>query len=1312
MRRFLKLAAILIPVLVLVAVVSLLLYLRSDGFRETLRQRVVQELEQRFALRAELDSIRVEWTGTAVRLEGLRLWDSQYPAPEPAIDLPAARVDFSIVSFVSPKATLDDLELDGLVVRVLEDPNDRLNLMNMFRREGGPPPDLGKLIGLGIRRWRLEGGLLIFRDQPLRLASSEGGLELNVRFYPERNRYAGVLQLSGVEFEAGALELSPMELEVKFELLPNSIELPSVIASTPALRAEQSGAILDLSDFRYTFDGRVVAQPALIDRPPLSREFSSGEFTARGTFSGTGGDFRYQGQLDSDAFQWRDFRFRDFSGRVRVDGESLVAEQTRFQFEGGRVQAEGELHWDEPGTSRFRLQGNGFQLARLAPFLQSPELQARGTARATAEVVWPGLDFGRLAGEGSASWTGDWVLPRPPLTPAVFPFEGAAGFQLAADGVGLQGGTLETLDCTVAFTGRVGLDGELNLDATLRAEQGGRLIEFASLSPVWPEALRPGPLPALEGVLAEVTVSSGAGPLVVAGNARAGQVSLEGRQLGSAAGDFRLESGQRFTLENFRLRGDPHSLEGGLEWALGTEDPGLRRLEADIQQARLEDWLALLEVDSPLRGRLSGDVRVSQRAPGDYQGSGRFRLREGNLLEQEITSLAGEYVVDGDQIRLSSLDGEVLGGTVAGDLLYSFPEGQFEVGLQGRGLQLGGLEMWPEGLPARGTADLTLQARGDTERFTLAADLRAPRLQLGEYRLDDLALSAHRRQPDDPELELALRTGFLGNPLLVSGRLGLEAPYPFRADMQLDELPLAPYLALLPAETRVQLAGETSGRARLAGRLSDFGLSEAHLELDTVRLVAEGYQVRNQTPLRVDYAGQVVRLAPVRFTGRETELEVSGSLDLRREPSVVVETKGTLNLLLLNPFLAGGSTLGSVKLETVVSGPLANPRIVGDAQVEDAFLQHPSLPTTLFETNGRLRFTANQIGIDQLSTRTPYGTLNAEGGVFLEGFEPVRWLVNVYGTGLRLEYPEQVFSTLDLDVDFLRNDNSQLLSGVVYVRSAEYEEEISLPELVLRYTGAPTFGPAVTGEEIFLDIEVEGYRTLQVDNNLANITASGDFTIRGTIDNPVVLGSLTVDEGTLYIEDNEYDVTRGTINFNNPRQTRPVFNFEAQTEVRDVSVNILVSGPVDQLKVTFRSDPPLPTSSIVSLLAVGQTQEEIFGSEGGQDQVGSLAIFGAGALLSKSLGQRLEAQSSRLFGFDRVSIDPFLFGSERNPGARVTLGKQLGNRLSVTYSTDLGSQTQGQIVVVELQITDWLTAVGTGEQDGTLALDFKLKKRF
>ena len=84
--------------------------------------------------------------------------------------------------------------------------------------------------------------------------------------------------------------------------------------------------------------------------------------------------------------------------------------------------------------------------------------------------------------------------------------------------------------------------------------------------------------------------------------------------------------------------------------------------------------------------------------------------------------------------------------------------------------------------------------------------------------------------------------------------------------------------------------------------------------------------------------------------------------------------------------------------------------------------------------------------------------------------------------------------------------------------------------------------PTTGAPEVALDITVEAYQSIRATNNLADVVASADLSARGTLQNPVILGTVTIDSGLVFLENNEYEISRGIVNFNNPRRARPFVN--------------------------------------------------------------------------------------------------------------------------------------------------------------------------
>ena len=152
------------------------------------------------------------------------------------------------------------------------------------------------------------------------------------------------------------------------------------------------------------------------------------------------------------------------------------------------------------------------------------------------------------------------------------------------------------------------------------------------------------------------------------------------------------------------------------------------------------------------------------------------------------------------------------------------------------------------------------------------------------------------------------------------------------------------------------------------------------------------------------------------------------------------------------------------------------------------------------------------------SASTRYGTVTASGGIFLDGFRPASWKVGIRGERLNFEFPRDVQSEVDVDLEYLKSDSAELAHGSVVVRSAEYSRNLTVTDLIAEYLRLPDrAGVARVGEDsIDLNIQVRANNTLRVSNNLADLRGSADVTLRGTLASPVILGDLIIDEGRLF----------------------------------------------------------------------------------------------------------------------------------------------------------------------------------------------------
>jgi translocation and assembly module TamB len=224
------------------------------------------------------------------------------------------------------------------------------------------------------------------------------------------------------------------------------------------------------------------------------------------------------------------------------------------------------------------------------------------------------------------------------------------------------------------------------------------------------------------------------------------------------------------------------------------------------------------------------------------------------------------------------------------------------------------------------------------------------------------------------------------------------------------------------------------------------------------------------------------------------------------------------------------------------------------------------------------------------------------------------------------------------------------------------------------------------------------------------LETEANLTVRGTAANPGMLGSVRITDGQLVFFGNQYTVNTGTIDFYNPNDIQPVLNISLQTIAQNVSVTLGVSGPMDNLQLSYRSDPPLTFQQIIQLLATNTTPADptIAAHQPAPPQQ-SVTQMGGSAILGQAVANPLASRVQRVFGISSLKIDPNLAGAT-GPSANVTLQQKIASNIVFTYITDV-RQTNGQIIRVDWGITPRFSASGLRDYNGNVSITFYYKFR-
>ena len=166
---------------------------------------------------------------------------------------------------------------------------------------------------------------------------------------------------------------------------------------------------------------------------------------------------------------------------------------------------------------------------------------------------------------------------------------------------------------------------------------------------------------------------------------------------------------------------------------------------------------------------------------------------------------------------------------------------------------------------------------------------------------------------------------------------------------------------------------------------------------------------------------------------------------------------------------------------------------------------------------------------------------------------------------------------------------------------------------------------------------------------------------------------------------NEYTVDRGFIAFYNPIAIDPRIDISLETTVESVTVTLNVNGPMNNLKLSYQSDPPLEFQDIVGLLVVSgkrpvTSDPNIVATEPAPLQQ-SLGQMGETAIVTQAVASPLSSRLQRVFGVNQLRIDPTFASGSALPQTRLSLQQQVANSITFTYTQDL-SQSNSELVRV------------------------------
>ncbi|MFZ0818572.1 MAG: translocation/assembly module TamB domain-containing protein [Candidatus Acidiferrales bacterium] len=1321
-RSILRLVAMLtvgLAILLLILISAFFAALSLGWLDGIARNSAIARLSNATGCSVELGALHLSDFGLRVELQGLTLRCSEPAGTPPFFHADSIVVSLQIDSFWSKKFSLRELKISHQEVHVQFNRDGTSNLPNPKTLKENKRPLRERIFDIAVRHLELDHGTILYNDlrMPLEARGDNFSLALDWGQSGNSPMYAGKLGWERFTIAAGRYLPFASNLSLKFSFEANAFHVDQLQLKLPHSNFDVQADIEDLASptMKYRYRGWLdLADIRTILRKPRTPD-GTVDFTGQGNFEN--GDWQASGHYSAQEielpYEWFHTSGITSRGDYQIARGTLVVPDFEAHALGGAIQGRVDLAFH---GMRFRVESHGREmdlgtiLAALANHSFPVEtFHWNGALSVDALTTWT-EDFKHLESRGVSDWT-----PRGDPSNGKIPVTAHLDYDYAMDrnAVTLRPGEINTPTSHVTFAGTLG-----GSDSALEIGLDDRDLT------AWDDFIN-----RLRGEnAAPVRVTGRAtwrgkliGPLVEP--TFAGHVHLQGVSYGNllwddAEGEITYSSAQ-FQLARARARKGVSSAQ--IELWLELKDWSFTqnaewKFDADLARTPTDGVQEIFGWSYPVHGLLSGQFH-GRGTRNNPQVTGLFDLVELNAWDWPLDRARGEFSLDHASVRISNAELRLTPSgknqspsLLTGNFGFRFADSNVDFDLTGAVIPIEGIRrIQTPRLPLGGTLSFQLRGNGPILAPAAQGTMRLVDLRAGQ---DVLGSFEGKLDSDGKRVRIELSSALPADRLRGFVELGFTGNLPIFGELDVKDMAPDP---LIRAGLHLEgLTGHSSmdGHLKLTGALSqpdsiamDVNLSRLSLDLDFVKL-------ENNGPLRLTYKRNEVRIEQASLHGVNTDMAISGFARFAGDRAVSLALLGKIDLRLLGGFVPRLDVQGAANINASIQGTFAKPQINGRVEVTSASANYDDFPAGLSNVSGAFVFDASRLLFENVRAEIGGGELLMGGSLnYAEGLGAMRYDISARATNVRIRYPVGMSWLAGGNLRFAGGMQTATLSGNVTVQRLLMAEGFDLASLIIASKEAVT-APATSSpflRNLQFDIQAKSSPDARVEWSGASFESEADLRVRGTWEHPILVGHIGLLNGELNFAGNRYKLSRGDIDFS-PVRLDPILNIQATTTVQQYEVTLDISGQASKLTLNYRSDPPLPPTDIINLLALGQATESNL-------YRGSTALqtpqMGATTLLSEAISSQLGGRLEKLFGISRFRVDPFLAGTgnEQSAAARVTIEEQVGRNFTITYVTNV-TGAQDEVIQVEYLVRPDVSIIALRDYNGTFGLDVVFKKRF
>ena len=1299
-KRKIARTAIAVGLLVIIAIVGGYAYLKSASFERYALRKISEAADESIGAKTTVGGLDFSLSSLSANLNNITLRGSENADQAPLLHIDKLTVQMKIVSLLHRQFLLRELLVEHPVVHLQVSKEGKNNIPPSRNSSGHT-----SVFDLAVGHAQLTDGELDYNDRKTPLDADLWDLATDIRFAPNVKKYEGVLSYRNGRLRYATYRPIAHSVDLKFSATPEQLKVESA-----ALRVGESDVKLQALLVQYSNPNVDGLYQIRLHTPDLAQLYPSvkpqGDVMLTGSLhyqssasepllEGVSVDGRIASEALNATASGKTVNLRKVEGNYRLAGGNLVLNNLSVDTLGGRITARGEMHHlDAIPDSRIEVSLNNISLRALQQ-TASPQRSLgaviSGMLSGKAEALWKG-SVQNIRVQSDLSFQAQATRESNPQN-AEIPVNGAvhAVYDGRRQSIELSDTVLKIPTATVTAQGTISSNSRLDVRAV-----ADDLHQLAGLAASFGGA--PNAAATISGnATLNATIQGSLKSPNIAAQLNASDLSVEGTEWRVASlaihanpSELVIQNGtltsahQGQALFNARIK--LH------DWSYEPSD----RIQAQLnaRQLRVADLQRLANQHYPVAGELSARLSLdgTQLQPA---GTAQIEIVDASVYGEPLQKLAVDFRADNGSLS-SNLNLAGKAGSIKGTLTYTPKTKAYKVKLDAPSLVLQHLQaLQAENAQIRGTVTASVNGEGTIDDPQLVATVELPELQVKGKSFSEIKAEARIAQH---RLDFSVDSKVSQIPVRAQGQIALVGDYQAQANFDTGTIPLDTLLAAYTPKAPQGFQGQTEVHASLQGPLKDRTHVEAHLSIPVLKASYQSLQAGIAKPIHADYQNSVVTLQPTDIEGTGTSLQIQGQFPIDGRVAPSITANGSVDLRILKIVAPDVQSSGLLALDLRVAGTSNQPTVQGQVQLKDVGLTTQDAPIGVEKLNGTLDALSDRLQITQMNGVMGGGNFSIGGSI---AYRPgLHFNLAMQSQSVRLLYPTGLRSQLDANLSFTGTPATSTLNGRVLIDSLGFTPDFDLSTFSDQFSAAGTASQPGFADTIKLAIAVQSRQNLSATSSQVSITGQAALQVGGTAANPVIIGRTTLTSGELFYRNVRYQLKRGVITFDDPNATHPVFNVSVTTTIEQYNLTLTLRGPLDKLRTSYVSDPPLATADIVNLVARGKTTQESAASSQSTDSM----------IASQAAGQ-LGSSVQKLAGISSLQIDPTLGGNGQNPSARIAVQQRVTKDLFFTFSTDV-SQPGSEMVQGEYQINKRWSVSVTRDQLGGISVDGRFHSRF